>query len=81
MEIGRSERIRTSGLWLPKQALYQAELRSDRGGDIAAAGGIRKRPYMRAAAVAGVVGMTARRASTAGTSGTTSYRSREEASE
>ena len=27
--IGRSERIRTSGTLLPKQVLYQAELRSD----------------------------------------------------
>ena len=28
---GREERIRTSGLLLPKQALYQAELPPDRG--------------------------------------------------
>ena len=28
--IGRSERIRTSDIQLPKLALYQAELRSDR---------------------------------------------------
>ena len=30
-EDGRSDRIRTSDFLLPKQALYQAELRSDGG--------------------------------------------------
>ena len=29
MAIGRSERIRTSGLYVPNVALYQAELHSD----------------------------------------------------
>ncbi len=31
VEPGRGERIRTSGFLLPKQALYQAELRPDAG--------------------------------------------------
>ena len=81
--IGRGERIRTSGLLLPKQAYYQAVLRPDRGaaysrsgrvGQWGAAGFGGRSVQTRSGWPAAAGTMVCRRASSVGTSGATSYR-------
>src|SRR5262245_37562363 len=54
--FGRSDKIRTCDLWLPKPALYQAELRSGTGGAKASARASRRPPATRPTAVRAVSG-------------------------